>query len=98
MFGNFLAALDFHLAPSQELALVWPGDLDDAAALLAVVRGAYRPNLLLVGAHEGEGGDLTPLLRDRPARDGRPTAYVCERFVCGAPTSDPAELARQLDA
>ena len=98
MFGNFLAALDFHLAPSKELAIVWPGALAEAAPLLAVVRDAYRPNLLLVGAHEGEGGDLTPLLRDRPAREGRPTAYVCERFVCGAPTSDPAELARQLDA
>ncbi len=98
MFGNFLAALDFHLSPSKELALVWPGALAEAAPLLAVVRGTYRPNLLLVGAHEGEGGDLTPLLSDRPARGGRPTAYVCERFVCGVPTSDPAELARQLDA
>ncbi len=98
MFGNFLAALDFHLSPSKELALIWPGALAEAAPLLAVVRGTYRPNLLLVGAHEGEGGDLTPLLSDRPARGGRPTAYVCERFVCGVPTSDPAELARQLDA
>ena len=98
MFGNFLAALDFHLSPSKELALVWPGARAEAAPLLAVVRGTYRPNLLLVGAHEGEGGDLTPLLSDRPARGGRPTAYVCERFVCGVPTSDPAELARQLDA
>jgi uncharacterized protein YyaL (SSP411 family) len=26
------------------------------------------------------------------------TAYLCEGFVCQAPTTDPAELARQLDA
>jgi uncharacterized protein YyaL (SSP411 family) len=60
------------------------------------VRLDYLPNLLLAGAPEGEGTDLTPLLQDRPAFNRQPTAYVCERFVCQAPTTDPAELRRQL--
>ena len=34
-----------------------------------------------------------PLLKDRPPRDGLATAYVCERFVCGAPVTDAEELA-----
>jgi uncharacterized protein YyaL (SSP411 family) len=33
------------------------------------------------------------LLRDRPAKDGRATAYVCERSVCKLPVTDPAALA-----
>ncbi|HEY4685609.1 MAG TPA: hypothetical protein VII57_06130, partial [Dehalococcoidia bacterium] len=72
--------------------------------LLDAIRASYLPNLLLVGAPEGDpstgsgraAADLTPLLRDRPAIDGKPTAYVCERYVCQAPTTDPAELRRQL--
>ena len=32
------------------------------------------------------------------ARDGLPTAYVCRRYVCQAPTTDPADLARQIEA
>jgi uncharacterized protein YyaL (SSP411 family) len=32
------------------------------------------------------------------SRDGRATAYLCRAFACQAPTIDPAELARQLDA
>jgi uncharacterized protein YyaL (SSP411 family) len=35
------------------------------------------------------------LLRDKPQTD-KATAYVCERFVCQAPTSDATELASQL--
>jgi uncharacterized protein YyaL (SSP411 family) len=45
----------------------------------------------------GEAGTAEfPLLRDRPARAGRATAYVCRHFVCDAPTSDPRVLAAQL--
>jgi uncharacterized protein YyaL (SSP411 family) len=32
------------------------------------------------------------LLRDRPQNDGRATAYVCERFVCKQPVTDPEQL------
>jgi uncharacterized protein YyaL (SSP411 family) len=101
-FGRLLAALDFYLSRPQELALIWPGNEDvggqHAAPLHAVVRGAYLPNLLLVGAPEGEGSDLTPLLQGRPLLDGKPTAYLCERFVCQAPTTEPGELSQQLEA
>jgi hypothetical protein len=94
-FGRLLAGLEFYLARSQELALVTPHG-GSADALLEPVRLLYAPNLLLVGASEGTGGDVTPLLRDRPANDGAPTAYVCERFVCQAPTTDAGELLAQL--
>jgi uncharacterized protein YyaL (SSP411 family) len=43
-------------------------------------------------------GGAIPLLADRQALEGRPTAYLCEHFVCQAPTAEAAELARQLDA
>jgi hypothetical protein len=98
-FGRLLAALEFHLARSQELAIVVPvgGErVEASAALLEPLRLLYTPNLLLVGGTEGEGGDVTPLLQDRPLQDGKATAYVCERFLCQAPTSDPQELLSQI--
>jgi uncharacterized protein YyaL (SSP411 family) len=39
-----------------------------------------------------------PLLQDRPARDGAPTAYVCRNFVCDAPVTDAAALDALLGA
>ena len=37
-----------------------------------------------------------PLLQDRPAVGGAPTAYVCEGFVCQAPVTDAGSLAAAL--
>ncbi len=87
-FGHLLQALDFHLAPVREVALVG----DDLRPLERVVRGEFRPHLVLAGG----AADGVPLLQDRPPVDGRAAAYVCERFACKAPVTEPDELARLL--
>jgi uncharacterized protein len=87
-FGHLLQALDFHLAPVQEVALVG----DDTTALARVVRGRFRPHLVLAGG----AADGVPLLQDRTPVNGRPAAYVCEHFACKAPVTEPEELERLL--
>jgi len=96
-FGRYLTALDFHLGPVAEVALVWPVGPDDAAPLVREVFGRYLPNRVVVGAAQGSPAAAgMPLLTDRPAVDGKPTAYVCRRFVCQTPVTEPQALARQL--
>jgi uncharacterized protein len=87
-FGHLLQALDFHLSPVKEVALVG----DDLRPLERVVRGEFRPHLVVAGG----ASDGVPLLRDRTPVDGRPAAYVCERFACKAPVTEPEELERLL--
>jgi uncharacterized protein len=98
-FGHLLQALDFHLEPAREVALVAPrADGDPAlqlAELAGVVRSAYRPRLVLAGGPEGT--ERPELMRNRPAVDRRPAAYVCENFACRAPVTEPEELARALE-
>jgi uncharacterized protein YyaL (SSP411 family) len=86
-FGHLLQALDFHLAPTQEVALVGT----DTSALQRAVRSRFRPHLVLAG---GDGADPAgvPLLEGRTLLDGRAAAYVCERFACKRPVSEPDEL------
>jgi uncharacterized protein YyaL (SSP411 family) len=83
-FGHLLQAFDFHLSAVKEVALVG----EDTGALEGVVRGAFRPHLVLAG---GEA-DGVPLLEGREPVDGRPAAYVCEHFACKAPVTEPEEL------
>ncbi len=99
-FGRYLSALDFHLGPVAEVALVWPAGAERAAAPLAeTVFRRYQPNRVVVGAAAGAPGAAgLPLLTDRGAVDGKPTAYVCRRYVCQLPVTEPDALARQLDA
>ncbi|NLT07185.1 MAG: thioredoxin domain-containing protein [Solirubrobacterales bacterium] len=92
-FAHLLQALDFHLAPVREVALVG-GEL---GALEAVVRGAFRPHVVVAGTPPGgEGAEAVPLLEGRGTVDGRPAAYVCERFACQAPVTEPADLEAAL--
>jgi uncharacterized protein len=95
-FGRSIAALDFHLSAPQELALAGEPGTPEMDALLAEVFAGYRPNLL-IGAAVPQLASRMPFLADRPARNGKATAYVCERFACMAPASDPATLRQQLD-
>jgi uncharacterized protein YyaL (SSP411 family) len=99
-FGRYLSALDFHLGPVAEVALVWrPGEERALAPLLDTVFGRYQPNRVLVGAAEGSAaGAGLPLLAERSTMSGRPTAYVCRHYVCQLPVTEPEALARQLDA
>jgi hypothetical protein len=104
-FGRYLAALDFHLGPVPEIALIGPaGASDEAAAdpllarLRATVFGRYLPNRVVAGMMDGAAQSAgLPLLAGKRAEGSRATAYLCRKYVCQAPTSDPDALARQLD-
>ena len=88
-FGHLLSAIDFQLADVREIALVG----DNRAPLEQVVREAFRPHVVLAG-----GDDGVPLLEGREPVGGRAAAYVCERFACRRPVTEPGELRQLLDA
>jgi uncharacterized protein YyaL (SSP411 family) len=85
-FGQMLCALDLHLSPPRELAIVGAHDSEVARAALA----PFDPNAVVAF---GPSDDV-PLLRGKELVDGRPAVYVCERFACRAPVTEPAALAR----
>ena len=93
-FGHALQAIDLHVGPARELALVG----DEIGPLLEVIRSELRPRLVVAGGNGSGDESVVPLLRDRPAVDGAATAYLCENFTCAAPTISAAELAATLDS
>jgi len=96
---QLLVALDWAEGPVKEIVLVAPTDVAEAAPMLEALRTEWLPNRVVVLTTEAARPDLVervPLLEDRPPRDGKATAYVCERRVCLLPTTDPAVFARQL--
>ena len=91
-----LSALDFHLSPTREVALVAPtGATDSLDDLVDVVRARFRPRTVVAAGVEGMS--VPPLLARRPALDDGAAAYVCERFACQAPVGDERTLAKLLD-
>jgi uncharacterized protein YyaL (SSP411 family) len=98
-FGRFLCALDFHLGPRVEIALIG-GDGNGLAPLVAEVFGRFLPNRVVAGmpAADARAAAGVPLLESRGTIDGRATAYVCRNYACELPVTDRAALARQLEA
>ena len=98
-FGRLLCALDFSVSRTAEVALVGETESDEARALADTVYGRYLPNSVVAGRapEDEDAATLVPLLAERGMRDGRATAYVCEGYACQSPTTDPGELARQLE-
>jgi uncharacterized protein YyaL (SSP411 family) len=65
--------------------------------LLAPVWGIWRPTQVLAVAPEtAVAQSAVPLLADRLAKDGSPTAYVCRNFACNLPVTDATALIEQL--
>jgi uncharacterized protein YyaL (SSP411 family) len=93
--AHLLRAIDFHLSPVKEVALVAPREADGLGELAGVVRSKFRPHLVLAGGPEGT--ERPQLLVGRTAVDGRSAAYVCENFACRMPVSETVELAAALD-
>jgi uncharacterized protein YyaL (SSP411 family) len=98
MFGTALAALDLCVAPSKEVAVVGDLDAEDTRRLIEEVHARYLPHVVVAatGPRDGEAASAVPLLEGRAPVDGRAAAYVCERFVCQHPVTEPEQLAAQL--
>ncbi|MFE3578579.1 thioredoxin domain-containing protein [Streptomyces vinaceus] len=99
--GHGLAVAEALLDGPREVAVV--GHPEDPA-LVALHRAALlgtAPGAVVAAglprAADGSGGEF-PLLAGRTLVHDLPTAYVCRRFVCARPTTDPVELADQLGA
>ncbi|HKT45602.1 MAG TPA: thioredoxin domain-containing protein [Gaiellaceae bacterium] len=83
-FAWALCALDLHLSPRREIAIVGP---PGSAVAEAALRGFDPSAVVAFGP-----GDDVPLLEGKTLVNGKPAVYVCERFACQAPVTDPSSL------
>src|ERR671931_642540 len=83
-FGHALSALDLYLSAPRELAVI--GAPDDEVARAALT--GFDPNSVVAFGPSEE----VPLLAGKGFVDARPAVYVCERFACRAPVTEPARL------
>ncbi len=84
-FAWMLCGLELWLSPPQEIAIA--GDVDAPVARAALA--PFRPNAVVA---VGPSDDV-PLLAGKGLVDGKTAVYVCERFACRAPVTEPEEVA-----
>jgi uncharacterized protein YyaL (SSP411 family) len=97
-FAQWLCDVDFALGPVTEVAVL--GNLDDSASrglLEPLWRGFFPRSVIAASSYPPLAGSPA-LLSDRPLLNGRPTAYVCQGFVCRLPVNEPGLMLKQLAA
>jgi uncharacterized protein YyaL (SSP411 family) len=83
-FAWALCGLDLWFSTPREIAIA--GDVDAPVARAALA--PFQPNTVVaVGP-----SDQVPLLEGKDRLDGDTAVYVCERFACQRPVTQPAEL------
>jgi uncharacterized protein YyaL (SSP411 family) len=97
-FGHLLGVADMAVHGAVEVAIAGDPASEDFRALTNAVSEVYVPSLVIAGGTSARLGDRDiALLADKPARDGRATAYVCRQYLCEEPLSDPIGLPAQLE-
>jgi uncharacterized protein YyaL (SSP411 family) len=91
--ANLAWALELAVTPVREVAIAGAGDEAGAAALVRTVSERFDPARVLAWGP----ADGVPLMAERTPVDGRAAAYVCRRFACEQPVTEPRELAALLD-
>ncbi len=96
------AALGLSLAKPKQVVIAGAPGAADTRAMLRLVHERFLPDKIVLLADGGDGqkhlAKWLPFIEPMSRKDGRATAYVCENFTCQAPTTDPSEAAKLLDA
>jgi uncharacterized protein YyaL (SSP411 family) len=95
-FGRYLTAACRILGTVREVSIASPPDDQGIRPFQEAVYRRYEPNAI-IGLVSDEAIAVMPWLADRPVRNGQPTAYLCEQFVCLPPVTVPADLTMQLE-
>jgi uncharacterized protein YyaL (SSP411 family) len=93
-FGRALSAIEFYINKVKEVVIIGKkgSDLEKE-----IFREFLPSKVVVLSENARDDAEFIPLLRDRGMIDGKPTAYVCEDFVCQRPVTAADELKGQLD-
>jgi uncharacterized protein YyaL (SSP411 family) len=100
-FPQMLTAADFALGPSREIVIAGASDAAETQQMLRAVRARFLPRAVAAWHQPGPTGRaleaVAPFVAAQQPLDGRPTAYICEQFVCRLPVTDAERFIEQLE-
>ena len=94
-FGRWLSAADFALGNVKQAAIIGALSEKRTLTLIGEIRKANHPNHVVAASSYPPPEGAPALLVDRPTVDAKPTANVCEGFVCLQPVTDLEEFRKK---
>ena len=98
---QLLQALDFMVGPTQEVVIAGARHDQNTEAMLKVIQQKFLPrqvSLLVPSNEERERmAGLAPYVKEMVPVEGKTTAYVCRRYECQAPVTDPEAMEKAVN-
>ena len=95
-FGSWLSALYHYSHPPKELVIIGDHNSNEVINMLKIVdENSFNDIIIAVQSETEDNSNIIPLFKGRSQINEKPTAYVCDNFICKNPTNDPKVL-RQL--
>jgi uncharacterized protein YyaL (SSP411 family) len=88
-FAYWLKAFNIALGPLHQVAIVWPEGQFAENGILADFQKLYQPKVVIAAGQNPVPAEAPELLQERPPRQGQTTVYICHKFVCEQPLTDP---------
>jgi uncharacterized protein YyaL (SSP411 family) len=99
-YTQFLVSADFAAGPSHEVVIVGERNHPGTLGMIKALQSVYAPNKVVILKPSDEPSseieNLAPFVKDYPAHDGKPMAYVCVSNACRQPTADVEEMIRLM--
>jgi uncharacterized protein len=89
-----LQAANFALQEPHRVVLVGDAASPSAQELLRAAHRTFQPNKVILGTV----GPVEPFAKTLPAKEGKPTVYICTGTECKPPTADIAKVKEYLTA
>jgi uncharacterized protein YyaL (SSP411 family) len=90
--GEMLGALDFSIGPTSEIVIAAEPHRRVTDMMLHFVQRRYLPNTVVLFHPTGKAGEaiekIAPFVKWQTAIDNKPTAYVCQNYVCKQPVTE----------
>ena len=97
---QMLVALSWSRSKPKQIVIAGKADVAATQAMVREVHQHFVPHWLLILADGNAGQQFfakrVEFMKSVTETDGKPTAYVCENFVCQLPTTDLKTLANLL--
>ena len=98
---HLLLALDFAIGPAHEVVIAGSPRQPETGELLRALRSRFLPNkvVMLRDAEQDRGilSRIAPFTEHMIPVNGKPAAYLCSNYTCGAPCTDAEALLHALE-
>jgi len=95
-----LLGVDYGIGPSYEVVIVGDAASEDTRQMLQTLSTTFSPNHIVVFRPSTEASPeivtLAPYVEPYVQLDGKATAYVCQNYICGLPTTNAGEMVELL--